>query len=142
MDHYKDYEKSHKFAKERRNQDALNAFQLAQWMIFLSSLVAVMILTQCPLSTTLRTCCSTAPALLWDFHLFEFTYSGRKEYVSVKRIPGIKPFVVGFIRGYGTFVVVESIMTPTYTFQPMYPWNAFKLVSWVIMDRSCYSVSR
>ncbi|KAH8705864.1 hypothetical protein BGW36DRAFT_311623 [Talaromyces proteolyticus] len=139
LDHYKDHLQSYKIAKQSRNQDALNIFQFTHWMIFLSALIAVTALTQCPLSTTVKTACFVAPALLWDFHIFEFTYKGRKEYVSVKRIPGIKPFLVGFIRGCGTYLVVESIMTPTYTYQPVYPWNPFQLIVWVMMDRSCYS---
>lgn len=141
LDHYHDHRQSQIQARETGNKEVLNLFQMAQLMLLATTSLIVITLAQCPLDTTITTACVTAPAFLWDITLFTFNYRGKEEPVSIKRIPGIKPILVGIVRGFGTYSIVSSILQREYTYIPIYPWNAGQIVVWVTINRACHAVS-
>jgi hypothetical protein len=144
LDHYRDELHLRQKAVETNNRAVINMFQRTRILIFVSALSICIALVFSPVSTAPTLICVSTPALLWDVKLFKIRSNQPDkppEYLSVKRIPVIKPLLVGIMRGYGTCKIVDSIMLPSYKRSLVYPWTMFELVVWPTMNRACDAVS-
>ncbi|KAG2124167.1 hypothetical protein DEU56DRAFT_38330 [Suillus clintonianus] len=160
-DHLKD--KEEEFSSDRNNA---NDPRLASWFVYArtfltaSTVLLVLALSLCPVSTLLTTAAFVAPALLWTtpisfqkFGLISGRLLGRSVEDShqpstpaptlvIKRIPGMKAIFNGIIRGCGIYTVILSVLSGSGNLAGTLPspWSTVQLIVWSTVNRTCHAI--
>ncbi|OSX58567.1 hypothetical protein POSPLADRAFT_1049334 [Postia placenta MAD-698-R-SB12] len=154
FDHYLDNRPILLRARAAGEADIVTVFWRARFALTSAAILLAVALILSPLSTWLITATLLVPALLWDTPLFYWGQpvvqlsekaKGETEEpqsgFAIKRIPGMKPVIVGLIRGCGYYAVIRSVVAALYPNGPvMRSWDPIQLVIWSTINWTCISV--
>lgn len=153
FDHYLDNRPILLRAREAGEADIVTVFWRARFALTSAAILLAVALILSPLSTWIITATLLVPALLWDTPLFYWrqpavqlsekakgeTEEPRSGF-AIKRIPGMKPVIVGVIRGCGYYAVIRSVVAALYPNGPvMRSWDPIQLVIWSTINWTCIS---
>ncbi|KZT66958.1 hypothetical protein DAEQUDRAFT_729759 [Daedalea quercina L-15889] len=147
-----------------RADDALpvrssTVFRVAKGLLAASAVLLLAVLLSCPPRTWFEIAVCFGPAFVWDVDVSRYVrrwvgtspVSGtassdakgtRRRIWSVKRIPGVKALLVGFIRVYGTYAIIRSCMDPSSPSAQSHSdaWTRAQFFLWSVVDRTCHAV--
>ncbi|KAF9804980.1 hypothetical protein IEO21_09248 [Rhodonia placenta] len=153
FDHYLDNRPILLRARAAGEADIVTVFWCARFALTSAAILLAVALILIPLSTWLITATLLVPALLWDTPLFYWRQpavqlsekaKGETEEpqsgFAIKRIPGMKPVIVGLICGCGYYAVIRSVVAALYPNGPvMRSWDPIQLVIWSTINWTCIS---
>ncbi|KAG1747825.1 uncharacterized protein EDB91DRAFT_46624 [Suillus paluster] len=154
IDHLKDQEDEfsshHKDANDRY---LTSLFACARTFLAFSAVVLGLTLLLCSMWTLLATAAFVVPALLWTTQInlekFKLILNEDKHQpptpaspLVIKRIPGMKAIFNGIIRGCGTYIVVQTVLSGSGNLNSALPspWTNSQLIVWSTVNRACHAV--
>ncbi|EED83488.1 predicted protein [Postia placenta Mad-698-R] len=154
FDHYLDNRPILLRARAAGEAAIVTVFRRARFALTSAAILLAVALILSPLATWLITATLLVPALLWDTPLFlwrqpavqlsekaEIEIEEPRSGFAIKRIPGMKPVIVGVIRGCGYYAVIRSVLDALYPNGPVLrSWDPTQLVIWSTINWTCISV--
>ncbi|KAF9800738.1 hypothetical protein IEO21_10310 [Rhodonia placenta] len=153
FDHYLDNRPILLRARAAGEAAIVTVFRRARFALTSAAILLAVALILSPLATWLITATLLVPALLWDTPLFfwrqpavqlsekaEIEIEEPRSGFAIKRIPGMKPVIVGVIRGCGYYAVIRSVLDALYPNGPVLrSWDPTQLVIWSTINWTCIS---